>query len=630
MWPHDTFCKSRDVYRDIFSKANTNPNQSTKLSLNKLLKRKSHEMTDDEYEQMKGQIERGERNMWGNVKTFNQDGNYSKSLELKNQPEDTRYRESARRLANFHKSKIFIEEILKDNEDLRYFITKSYDDFVFDEKFVLAFSEFIGYKCHNMKETEAIDTSDTTAFMAIFIEGLQYCFSTPESKYENGMGVLYSPLQVCMLKKLMAFFLKYEIRHITEIEQLQQKRNEWEAKDPRDRCSTAPTVPKYWKWGEGTNWVFSDTRLNRRYYGKEQIADAFEFHSNTYSFRFIVQLFDQAKAKIDEDEARYSPHGFVNRKELLRIACDAVEIFAKDANMSTIRQNPGQGTPAQRNPNRPKRVHFIEMKKWVTEEVKVEFYRQRRLNRAEPASDEDPTDTEAQLEAVVTTWFRGFIEPGGDTCVADTQASQDALSYNRQFKKSTDFFMKSMEKLLVKHLDENKIEYKKKDLYNLSNMKPLISRADMVKIWRDLSASITKKITNAYSQIMPEHGRMVLALANVAIGELTSVSSSLGIEREFRNLICHSLGNRFPSLEFIRDAGRNRSLLVNRFRIGQILTGLPEIQTSETLRARLEKFYPGGQAHIEYGDPEDDDPEDPKDDYQIVQVRFILRYFPNK
>ena len=152
----------------------------------------------------------------------------------------------------------------------------------------------------------------------------------------------------------------------------------------------------------------------------------------------------------------------------------------------------------------------------------------------------------------------------------------------------------------------------------------------MVKIWRDLSASITKKITNAYSQIMPEHGRMVLALANVAIGELTSVSSSLGIEREFRNLICHSLGNRFPSLEFIRDAGRNRSLLVNRFRIGQILTGLPEIQTSETLRARLEKFYPGGQAHIEYGDPEDDDPEDPKDDYQIVQVRFILRYFPNK
>ena len=546
------------------------------MTLNRLLRQKEAKLSPEGIKRIDDSMQEFERVVFGSLKRYDPNHKNSMALSLRNEPETTKYRESLNRLRSFYKARLFIEEIFQENPEIKQFMTGYPDcmEFKFSDEFVNSWSRLLQFKSSGMKTVEAIETSDDMPFGTLLVEALKYCFSSPDSKYADGPGPLRTPHQICTFQKIMAFFLRLEIRHISQIRKLENDRQERLEKYRRQGIEKRiPCVPMYYagpgRTEDNVNWVWSKSSINHRYYGKEFLVDAFQPHSCKFNFAYILHLCAEAEEKLNSDRESFGDNqeGWIERMELIEMAKSGIEVFKDDFEM--------QGVTGKR---RGRSIRSI-VKELV---IKMLLALWKDKTEGEEV-DSNEIDDQCDFEFIIRTWFDGF------------RSEKDPTKRTSEYR-AANFMMENLKRLMKEHFTEKNIDVPDDQFPKLSSMPPMLDRDDMARIWgklADLAQNAKFDERNRlYTKITSGHMLMVELLAKFAHGQLTSITNSLGIERMFKRLVMHCTGNRFPDIELINNEGITAALLSNRSKLEQVFDFLPSNERTDRLPGLLFNFYP--------------------------------------
>ena len=446
---------------------------------------------------------------------------------------------------------------------MRMFLTGSIAEFKFHEPYIQSWSELISFKQRNLKDTESLETTNKLCFSAITIEMIKYCVCV--APYENNMGTLTTPYQMACLCTSIGYFLKYNIKHITEITFLENRRADWIKRNPNPPKNTrAPTVPKYYEWVHGSNFRFCKASINRRYTPNEMMMDIFQPHSCQFNFVYMKKLLDLGLEFLDE-ETRFSDGLLQDKKDLLNLIKWALDEYSEDVNMGSVDSS---------------RRHRISLKDYATSFLKEQFikvYTKENVNHkeqrcgSEQDSNEEPStnedmDERNDLRKIVDIWMMGFK--------------------NIPEKDPDYFWMRKLKTILLKM----------KPNINFSTItvtEAQLTQEQMISAWQQLSDHLKTKLKSRTSSISNKYISMVDVLAQMAIGKLSSQTSSLSIERLFARLVQHCCGDRFPKISTINDEGRLYCLAFNKLKLAEVINEMPFNFARRGLIRRLDELYPG-------------------------------------
>ena len=103
-WYYETFVQNSQVYHQLFRKCNNQPSSRNRTTLNKLLLECEKNMSDEEYHQMVERLGAHEQRIYGTIQKTDPAKTYSRSLQFRNEPERTKFRESEHRLRSLRKA----------------------------------------------------------------------------------------------------------------------------------------------------------------------------------------------------------------------------------------------------------------------------------------------------------------------------------------------------------------------------------------------------------------------------------------------------------------------------------------------------------------------------------------------
>ena len=184
-------------FENLFKKAYITPSEGSDKSLNRLLKAEEYLLTDEATAGIEQRMKDFQMAVYGSLKDDGLDRRYKTSLVLPRNATTIKYRDQGLQLKRFYKSRPFITKILKNNKDLwkHIYDEKTPADFEFDDGFIKAYSEFIGFKLRNLRVAEEIDLADNNSYYRLLCDWIDYATSASDSAYGKGLGPLKTPFQ---------------------------------------------------------------------------------------------------------------------------------------------------------------------------------------------------------------------------------------------------------------------------------------------------------------------------------------------------------------------------------------------------------------------------------------------------
>ena len=452
---------------------------------------------------------------------------------------------------------------MDDNVQMRMFLTGSIAEFQFHEPYLQGWGELISFKQRNLKDTESLETTNKLCFSAITIEMLKYCVGV--NPYENNMGPLTTPYQMSCLCTSIGYYLRFNIKHVTEITFFENRREAWRRRNPNPpKNARAPPVPKYYDWVHGSNFKFCKATINRRYSPNEMMMDIFQPHSCQFNFVYMKKLLDLGLVFL-EDETRFSEGLLQDKKDLLNLIKWALDEYSKDIRMSSVDSSRGSR---------------ISLKDYATSLLKEQFfnvYTKEKIHYKESCSGSEPDSIEPpstdediaernDLAKIIDVWIEGFR--------------------NVPEKDPDYFFMRKLKSIILKIKPQI-------DFQTMTETEAQLSQEQMIYAWQKLHDYCRAKMKSRSSSISNKYISMVDVFAKMAIGKLSSQTSSLCIERLFARLVQHCCGDRFPKISTINDEGRLYTLAFNKKKLADVIMKMPSGPSRKELMRRLDELYPG-------------------------------------
>ena len=181
-------------YEKLQEMASKKPNKNSP-SLNKLLKKKTEKLTDEEIKLVHRTMQDFEVSIYS--RTSDSEVNSKKiKLGIFNRP-DIKMRREHQTLGDYMRSKYFITSCIQDVPELHnhLYVADTPDDYEIDDKFIAGKTQFTSWKMQQMKATETEAGADAYSNYELIRSELEFCFS--QNSYKScGIKPLETPFQM--------------------------------------------------------------------------------------------------------------------------------------------------------------------------------------------------------------------------------------------------------------------------------------------------------------------------------------------------------------------------------------------------------------------------------------------------